>query len=98
MSDLFLSLAKKTINQIFENFSKNFDHLDVDIIENNLNIELEDGKTFIISIHEPSSQIWLSSPYSGAHHFELYSKEEIVWLSTRDKNINLEELLKKEVI
>ena len=96
MSDSFLLLAKETINEIFEDLSRSFEHLELDFVENNLNIELENGKVFIISIHEPTTQIWLSSPYSGAHHFK-WIKEENIWKSTRDENINLKELLKKEI-
>ena len=97
MSDSFLFIAKETINAIFEDLSKNFEHLELDFVENNLNIELENGKVFIISIHEPTTQIWLSSPYSGAHHFK-WIKGDNIWKSTRDENINLKELLKKEII
>ena len=47
-----------------------YDDLDVDFEEENLKIE-KDEKVFIVSIHNPTSQIWLSSPISGAHHFEI---------------------------
>ena len=50
-----------------------------------------------MSIHTPTSQIWLSSPVSGAHHFESKSPESIEWISTRDANINLKQLIIKEL-
>ena len=34
-----------------------------------LTIELEDGKQFIVSKHNASKQVWLSSPVSGGLHF-----------------------------
>ena len=58
---------------------------------------LEGKGTFIVSIHTPTSQIWLSSPVSGAHHFESKSPESIEWISTRDENINLKQLIIKEL-
>ena len=42
---------------------------DVDFEGENLIIEINDS-TFVLSIHNPTQQIWMSSPLSGAHHFE----------------------------
>ena len=46
----------------------------------------KDEKVFILSIHNPTSQIWLSSPLSGAHHFEMENNTK-KWTDTRDKKI-----------
>ena len=70
---------------------KNYDYLDVDFEDENLKIE-KDEKVFIVSIHNPTSQIWLSSPISGAHHFELINNTND-WIGTRDKNLNLIKVL-----
>ena len=43
-------------------------NFDVDFEDENLSIEIDENK-FILSLHSPTSQIWLSSPISGAHHF-----------------------------
>lgn len=98
MNNNFLKSAKKTLNDIFE-YTDNLDNdIEVDYEDHNITIELQDNKIFIISIHEPSNQIWLSSPLSGAHHFSLTFKEnEIVWISTRNKEIFLIELLHDEL-
>ena len=42
--------------------------------------------------------MWLSSPISGAHHFELKSSNELeLWINTRDSSINLFDLIIKEL-
>ena len=89
--------AKKILDELFSLVEKEFDNLDVDYEDENLVIQTFDEKsTFIISIHEPSSQIWLSSPISGAHHFEK-DKNSINWMSTRDQNIILYKFLQSEL-
>ena len=53
-----------------------------------MKLQLDDN-IFILSIHNPSCQIWLSSPISGAHHFKLTTENDFKsWTSTRDKKIN----------
>ena len=89
--------AKKILDELFSFVEIEFDNFDVDYEDENLVIQtLDENRTFIISIHEPSSQIWLSSPISGAHHFEK-DKNSLNWMSTRDQNIILHELLKSEL-
>ena len=57
--------------------------------EENLIIEINNS-TFVLSIHNPTQQIWMSSPISGAHHFECKEEgREFKWISTRDNSINL---------
>ena len=75
-----------------------FDNYEVDYEDENLRIDSLEGKgTFVVSMHTPTSQIWLSSPISGAHHFESRSSESVEWISTRDSNINLKQLIIKEL-
>ncbi|MDF3073711.1 MAG: putative iron-sulfur cluster (FeS) metabolism CyaY protein [Alphaproteobacteria bacterium] len=54
--------------------------LEVDFDAGNLTIELPDGGQYLLNKHYIHRQIWLSSPRSGAHHFEL---EGALWRSTR---------------
>ncbi|MBL6959185.1 MAG: iron donor protein CyaY [Rhodospirillales bacterium] len=56
--------------------------LDVDLEGGILNIELEAGGQYVINKHAPNRQIWLSSPFSGASHYE-YDEAAGDWLSTR---------------
>ena len=89
--------AKKILDELFSFVEKEFENFDVDYEDENLVIQTFDEKrTFILSIHEPSSQIWLSSPITGAHHFEK-DKGSLNWISTRDKNIILHKLLQSEL-
>ncbi len=97
MSKEFYNLAKKTFEEIFNYVEENYQDFDIDYDQDNLVIEINE-LTFILSIHSPSSQIWLSSPVSGAHHFNLKTQDEkISWISTRDESINLLEKLNKEL-
>ena len=73
MIDNFQNLAKKTLDDIFNLADKKSQDFDVDFEGENLIIEINDS-TFVLSIHNPTQQIWMSSPISGAHHFEY--KEE----------------------
>ena len=52
--------------------------LDIDYTEGTLQIALSDGKTFVISKHGPTKQVWLSSPISGGLHF-MYADEGKDW-------------------
>jgi frataxin len=58
------------------------DEMDADLQDGILNIELEDGRVFIINKHVPNRQIWLASPFSGASHYALDSGSGR-WISTR---------------
>ena len=94
----FKKKASETLDDIFNLVESKFYNYEVDYEDENLRIDSLEGKgTFIVSIHTPTSQIWLSSPLSGAHHFESRSPESIEWISTRDANINLKQLIIKEL-
>ena len=94
----FKKKASETLDDIFNLVESKFDNYEVDYEDENLRIDSLEGKgTFVVSIHTPTSQIWLSSPISGAHHFESRSPESIEWISTRDANINLKQLIIKEL-
>ena len=97
MIDNFQNLAKKTLDDIFNIAEKKSPDFDVDFEGENLIIEINNS-TFVLSIHNPTQQIWMSSPVSGAHHFE-YIKEgsNYQWISTRDKSIDLFDKLDMEL-
>ena len=96
MTNEFLLSDNKTLNTIFDVVNNlNYD-LEIDFFDNNITIEIEDGRAFVISIHEPSKQIWLSSPLSGAHHFP-HSTELNQWISTRNSDIELFSIIKSEI-
>lgn len=56
--------------------------LEVDLEGGILTIELDDGGTFVLNRHGPLRQLWLSSPVSGASHYELDAADGR-WKSTR---------------
>ena len=97
MIDNFQNLAKKTLDEIFNLAEKKSQDFDVDFEGENLIIEINTS-TFVLSIHNPTQQIWMSSPVSGAHHFEYKEAgKESKWISTRDNSINLLDKLDMEL-
>lgn len=70
------------------------DQLDVDLEEGILSIELDSGGQYVINKHKPNRQIWMSSPASGASHFEY--KAETGWEGTRGAG-NLNQILAQEL-
>ena len=94
----FKEQAQLTLDEIFNLVETEYDNFEVDFEEENIKIEsLRDKSVFIISMHSPTSQIWLSSPRSGAHHFEKSLSNSSTWVSTRDPNLELFNLLKSEL-
>lgn len=61
------------------------DSIEADLVDEVLTIELDDGREYVISKHEPTMQIWLSSPASGASHFS-YDESDDEWRNSRDEN------------
>ena len=96
MTNEFLLSANKTLNTIFDVVNSLDYNLEIDFFDNNITIEIDDGRVFVISIHEPSKQIWLSSPLSGAHHFSQSTKLN-QWISTRNSDIELFSIIKSEI-
>ena len=58
------------------------DDPDIDLAHGILTVELADGRIFIANKHQPTRQIWLSSPVSGASHYA-YDAATQTWRSTR---------------
>ena len=97
MTDNFQNLAKKTLDDIFDLVEKKSQDFDVDFEGENLVIQINNS-TFVLSIHNPTKQIWMSSPVSGAHHFEYKGEgRDSKWISTRDNSINLLDKLDMEL-
>jgi iron-sulfur cluster assembly protein CyaY len=70
------------------------DRADVDLEEGILTIDLDEGGRYVVNKHVPNRQIWLSSPFSGAAHFD-YNPER-GWVGTRGGG-TLHALLKQEI-
>lgn len=69
--------------------------IDIDLTDGVLTLELDTGQQYVISRHEPSGQVWLSSPISGGLHYD-YNEEEEMWELAKDGS-RLDELLTKEL-
>lgn len=67
--------------------------LDVEYMSGILTVTLPDKKQYVINQHVPMRQIWLSSPVSGAFHFDL---KDGAWIGTRGGE-DLYALLKSEL-
>ena len=97
MIEDFKNQAKQAFEYIFNLIEEKYQDIDVDFEEENLVIEAKKLK-YILSIHTPSFQIWMSSPVSGAHHFKFKKENKSSqWISTRDSSINLLEKLDMEL-
>lgn len=47
-----------------------------------LTVETDDGSTWVINKHAPTRQVWLSSPRSGARHYD-FDDASGQWKDTR---------------
>ncbi|MDZ4737379.1 MAG: iron donor protein CyaY [Rhodospirillaceae bacterium] len=93
----FEKLAGRTIDGLFEALDAAIgDSAEIDIEGGILTIETADGGRYVINRHGPNRQIWLSSPKSGAWHFE--RKDDAkggAWVSTRGSE-RLDQVLASE--
>lgn len=71
------------------------DRLDVDLQGGILTIELESGGQYVLNKHAPNRQIWMSSPKSGATHYD-YDAAAGDWRCTRSGGL-LREVLGEEL-
>lgn len=91
--NLFESHARLCLNKIAHMCEEHF--YDFDLEGDFLYITLPDRHVFLISVHYVWQQIWLSSPISGAHHFELNVSNNL-WYDTRN-NQRLDDFLISEL-
>ncbi|MEQ8807294.1 MAG: iron donor protein CyaY [Rhodospirillales bacterium] len=71
------------------------DQADVDLEGGILTIELDSGGQYVINKHAPNRQIWMSSPASGATHYD-YDGDAEQWRCTRSGDF-LDEKLAAEL-
>ena len=91
----FEALADETLRRFMDQIDDALgDGLDVDLEGGILTIELDTGDQYVINKHSPNRQVWMSSPVSGAFHFEFDGK---AWVSTRDPATVLTRLLANEL-
>ena len=92
----FKTLSDKTLTALSEAIetADTKGERDIEYQSGVLTITLPTKKQYVINQHVPMRQIWLSSPVSGAAHFNYKDGR---WKSTRS-NIDLEELIRKELL
>lgn len=78
----FDTLADRTLQHLFAQIDAELEDADVDLRGGILTIALEDGRQYVINKHAPNRQIWMSSPVSGASHYE-HDAATGEWRSTR---------------
>jgi frataxin len=91
----FPAVADEALEQLMEMLEDAVgDRLDVDLQGGILTIELESGGQYVINKHAPNRQIWMSSPVSGATHFDFDNDGD--WVGTRGQG-KLHEILANEL-
>lgn len=91
MNDFHAS-AVLILNKVGDFFESSWPGADVDLLEETLTITLPTHQQYVINKHGVTRQIWVSSPFTGAHHFHL---SEGRWKCTRT-GILIEDLLLNE--
>jgi frataxin len=79
----FQAAAESTLSRLYTVIDETLgDDVDAELRDGVLTLELDDGSEYVINKHAPSRQIWLSSPVSGAAHFD-YDAASRSWRSSR---------------
>ena len=80
----FETVADETLGDLFENLEDALGEVaDVDLQGGILTMELDAGGQYVINKHAPNRQIWMSSPFSGASHYD-YAENQDAWIAARD--------------
>ncbi|PIW29519.1 MAG: iron donor protein CyaY [Rhodospirillales bacterium CG15_BIG_FIL_POST_REV_8_21_14_020_66_15] len=79
----FARIADETLEAVMDAVEGALgDQADVDLDGGILTIDLDAGGQYVINKHAPNRQIWMSSPKSGATHYE-YDAKAAGWRCTR---------------
>ncbi|MEO5335505.1 MAG: iron donor protein CyaY [Magnetospirillum sp. WYHS-4] len=92
----FEAKADATLNRLQDAIEEALgDVLEADLQAGILIVDLDVGGQYVINKHRPNRQIWMSSPKSGASHFQ-FDTAIGAWVSTRG-TARLEEMLATEL-
>ena len=91
----FHKLADQLLARLNATLEDGLEDADVDLRGGILTVEFDDGRQYVINKHAPTRQVWLSSPVSGATHFE-HDPARGIWRSTRGEAV-LTDLLAAEL-
>jgi frataxin len=84
----FAAEAFQALNTLFERLEKA--GFDPECDGHSLSFDLPDGRPYLLNYHGVTHQIWLASPLTGAHHFQLQRNR---WVSTRGTAQDTEDLI-----
>lgn len=90
--DDFHQASAQILEELAAFFEISWPQADVDLLDDTLSVSLPSGQQYLINKHGVTRQIWVSSPFTGAHHFHFKNDR---WRCTRT-NIFLEDLLIEE--
>lgn len=87
--DDFYSISTLTLEEVAEFFESSWPQADVDLLDGTLTVLLPNHQQYVIHKHGVTRQIWVASPFTGAHHFHY---KESRWYCTRT-GTSLQDLL-----
>jgi iron-sulfur cluster assembly protein CyaY len=91
----FVRIADETLTSLFDHLEETIGEVaDIDLRDGILTIDLDVGGQYVINKHFPNRQIWLSSPVSGASHFDY--DENRGWMASREA-VTLRDILEREL-
>ncbi len=86
-SSTFHKIADNLLQTIADSIENKDTDSDVEYLQGVLNIELGDGRKYVLNKHEPTKQIWLSSPISGSHKFK-YDESNNRWIGHEGEDLS----------
>ncbi len=90
----FHKIADEFLQDLADDIEKRSADIEVDYFQGVLTITLPDDKQYVINKHEPTRQIWFSSPISGAHKFG-FDETNNFW--AKPEGLKLLDLLNSEI-
>jgi frataxin-like iron-binding protein CyaY len=82
---VFVKLARDELNQIYDLLHASEFAGDFDLINDILYIYSQAGE-YVVNMHSPTSQIWLSSPVSSAGYFS-YDASKAGWFNKENQSL-----------
>jgi CyaY protein len=92
---LFHKIADELLQNLADEIENANDRAEVDYLQGILTITLPNNKQFVLNKHEPTKQIWLSSPISGSHKFT-YTESSGAWVGYEKEEFF--SLIEKEIL
>jgi iron donor protein CyaY len=89
----FHKISDEFLQNLADEIEDKFEDAEVDYLQGILNISINDQQ-YVINKHEPSLQIWLSSPISGAYRFS-YDANKKAWVN--NLGVEIKSLLLSEI-